>query len=100
MIVVAVLILILSIVGAVAARRLKIFGLAILSLAGFAFAGVFAWLLSYSFLSSLIVAFGSSAAIQVGFFSGLLAQIWFGMRSAEMDKFDLPPGKADVLAHL
>jgi hypothetical protein len=92
------LVIILIILGAAAAVRLNVVGVVIISLVGFASASVLGWFLSYPFLTSLSVAFGCSAAIQVGFFAGLLAQVWIGVRSPEMDKHDLPTGKADVAA--
>jgi hypothetical protein len=92
------LVIIPIILGAAAAMRLNVVGMAIISLVGFVSASVLGWSLSYPFLTSLSVAFGCSAAIQVGFFAGLLAKVWFGVRSPEMDKHDLPTGKADVAA--
>jgi hypothetical protein len=78
------LITISVILGAAASLRLNIIGAAILSLTAFIFTSALGWLLSYHFLPTLIVALGGSGAIQVGFFVGLLAQICFGMRGAEI----------------
>lgn len=91
-------ILTLFIAGAMASYRFNVFGMLFLSIAGFAMACSFGWLLSYSLGSNLILAITGLIAVQSGFFSGLLAQVWLVGRSANTDQHQFPAGKADVHA--
>lgn len=83
--------------GTIAAFRLNILGVLILSIVGFGSAFALALAFSFSFLSSFVAAIIGAVSIQFGFIVGVITQAIFNWRGAEIDPHSAT-GKTDVRA--